>query len=133
MSVVSGAFARMRGDVLAIVGATPRGRLITFADIGRWLDVMPRHTAFLLNRLTAEEAAIVPWHRAVGSEGRLGRAKVDRLGRTQVERLAEEGLRVADGRVLGFVDAVVSVASLNHGVPRGTAPPGATGWRGVRA
>jgi methylated-DNA-protein-cysteine methyltransferase-like protein len=129
--VASEAYARIKADVLAIVSTVPAGRVATYREIGRWLDVMPRHVAYLLGRLNPKEADAVPWHRVVGDGGWLGAPKEDGLGRTQAERLAEEGVAVVDGRVSDFEVVAVNVGELGHDVPRGEAPPGAAGWKGV--
>ncbi len=64
-------FARIKGDVLRILSAVPPGRVVTFADVGAHLDVMPRHVAYILARLGPGEQARTPWHRAVAADGTL--------------------------------------------------------------
>ncbi len=64
-------YARIKRDVLAILAVVPEGRLVTFTDAGRHLDVSPRHVAYILATLDAAEAdgcrGTAPWPRAAGS------------------------------------------------------------------
>lgn len=68
----SSAYARIKGDVLTLVRAIPKGRVATFDAIGKHLDVMPRHVAYILTKLTEPEREIVPWHRIVAKGGAIG-------------------------------------------------------------
>lgn len=61
-------FARIKADVLMIVASIPEGQVVTFRDIGAHLDVMPRHVAYILKRLDAEERATFPAERVVASD-----------------------------------------------------------------
>ena len=58
-------FARIKADVLTIVASIPEGQVVTFRDIGAHLDVMPRHVAYILKMLDAEERAAFPADRVV--------------------------------------------------------------------
>lgn len=58
-------FARIKADVLTIVASIPEGSVVTFRDIGAHLDVMPRHVAYILKMLDAEERAAFPAERVV--------------------------------------------------------------------
>jgi methylated-DNA-protein-cysteine methyltransferase-like protein len=111
-------FARIKGDVLLILSAVPRGRLVTFKQIGAHLDVMPRHVAYILAQLDPIEAATVPWFRAVPESGVLTTAKVAADGATQKSCLAEEGHVISeDGHIENFARQLVEVGKLRHGVP----------------
>jgi methylated-DNA-protein-cysteine methyltransferase-like protein len=126
----SAAYARIRKDVLAIVAAIPRGRLLTHAAIGAHLDVMPRHVAYLLAMLEPHERATLPWHRVVGKDGALGRrAGVD--GRSQAELLAAEGVPPTAGRITAASLAAHSIAvvDLACDVPAQVRPPEASAPR----
>lgn len=119
-------FARIKRDVVAIMRAVPSGRLVTFLDIGRHLDVAPRHVAYILARLDPEEAAMIPWFRAVSEEGIASAAKAGHDDRSQRGCLAEEGHVIAeDGRILGFGQRLVAVVALESGVAPQTRPPDA--------
>ncbi len=62
-------YQRIKGDVLTICRLIPTGRVVSFADIGRHLDVVPRHIAYILSQLDPIERETVPWHRIVGADG----------------------------------------------------------------
>lgn len=110
MKAKSPFFARIQRDVLAIIASVPEGRLVTFAEVGAHLDVMPRHVAYLLAMLDGPERDLIPWHRAVAADGRVERA-------AQRAALEAEGHGFdPDGRVSGFLSRVVAVATLPHGV-----------------
>jgi methylated-DNA-protein-cysteine methyltransferase-like protein len=103
-------FARIQRDVLAIIASVPQGRLVTFADVGAHLDVMPRHVAWLMAMLDGPERDPIPWHRAVAADGRVER---------EAQRVALEAEGHAfdpDGRVSGFLSRLVAVAALPDGV-----------------
>jgi methylated-DNA-protein-cysteine methyltransferase related protein len=90
----SDAFARIHREVMQVAAAIPAGRVATFADIGAFLDVVPRQVAFLLARQNDPERESAPWYRVVGHDGRLGRPKYDAWGRSQRERLEAEGITI---------------------------------------
>jgi methylated-DNA-protein-cysteine methyltransferase-like protein len=114
-------FARIRGDVLKIMAAVPPGRVVSFAGIGAHLDVAPRHVAYILAMLSDEEKAAIPWHRAVTEEGTPGTG-----GERQRALLVAEGAGFdEEDRVTDLDARRVEVASLPHGVPKGTRPPDA--------
>lgn len=126
-------FARIKGDVLTIVAAVPERRVVSFADIGAQLDVMPRHVAYILAQLSEIEKATLPWHRVVAADGRLGVPKAGADGTSQRALLAAEGAAFDhDGRITDFVARRIEVAALPHGVPRqarATEAPPAPGRR----
>jgi methylated-DNA-protein-cysteine methyltransferase-like protein len=119
-------FARIQGDVLAIVAAVPQGRLITFAEVGAHLDVMPRHVAYILAMLDGPERDAIPWHRALAADGRVEKP-------AQRAALAAEGFRFdPDGRVSGFLAHVTPVVALPHGVAAQKRPADAPAARARR-
>jgi methylated-DNA-protein-cysteine methyltransferase-like protein len=116
-------FARIRGDVLAIVATVPPGRVVTFRDVGAHLDVVPRHVAYLLATPDAADAARFPWHRAVPDDGVLTPDKRGADGARQRDLLADEGHVVgANGALAGLAAARVTVDTLPHGVAKQTRP-----------
>lgn len=127
----SAAYARIKADVLRIVAAIPRGRLATHAAIGAHLDVVPRHVAYILAMLSLPEKSALPWHRVVGADGALGTPKRGADGRPQADWLRDEG-HVVDGAALapGYVERLVDVAALRHGVPRQARPAAAAARTG---
>lgn len=116
-------FARIQRDVLAIIATVPAGRVVTYADLGAHLDVMPRHVAYILTMLDPMAQATLPWHRAVAADGRLGVPKAGADGMPQRALLEGEGAAFdAEGRITDFVARCIPVASLPHGVPKQTRP-----------
>jgi methylated-DNA-protein-cysteine methyltransferase-like protein len=89
----SEAFARIKHDILALVREVPIGRVTTYGTLGRSLDVMPRHVAYILAMLADDERAAVPWHRVVSDAGTINLSKHGR-GQEQRMRLRAEGVSV---------------------------------------
>lgn len=87
-------FIRIKADVLRLVAEIPRGRVTTYGTIGKELDVMARHVAYILAMLTDEEADVVAWHRVVGQNGLL-KATKHRPVSTQRVLLEAEGIGVS--------------------------------------
>jgi methylated-DNA-protein-cysteine methyltransferase-like protein len=58
------------------------------------MNVMARHVAYVLGRLTPEEAECLPWHRVVAAEGRISPNMPPKLAATQKRLLKAEGLRI---------------------------------------
>lgn len=113
----SAAFARIHRDVMQIAAAIPAGRVATFADIGQFLDVVPRQVAFLLARSNDAAREAVPWYRVVPDDGRLGRPKSDAWGRTQRELLEADGVRLDEAqRIVGFAKRRFVPTTRNTGV-----------------
>jgi methylated-DNA-protein-cysteine methyltransferase related protein len=124
-------FARIKTDVLRIVAAIPTGKVITFADVGQHLDVVPRHVAYILTMLSDEEKVAVPWHRVVGESGQLGKPRFNADGVSQAELLEAENVRIdAAGTVERFDTALIAVAKLKSGVPKQTRPADVPAARG---
>ncbi|WP_137181818.1 MGMT family protein [Roseomonas sp. AR75] len=116
-------FARIKGDVLRIVASVPSGRVVTYADVGAHLDVMPRHVAYILATLSDIEKATLPWHRAVTAGGMLGVPKSGAGGQSQRALLAAEGAAFdPEGCITDFAARCAEVAALPHGVARQTRP-----------
>jgi methylated-DNA-protein-cysteine methyltransferase-like protein len=88
------AFARNRAEVIRLVGLIPTGKFTTYGSIAVHMNVMARHVAFVLSRLTPEESAALPWHRVVGAEGRISPNMDAALARKQRARLRAEGMKV---------------------------------------
>lgn len=90
----SAAFARIKQEVLELTGQIPFGRVVSYADMGRILEVMPRHVAYILATLSPEEQAVIPWHRTISANGRLlTPTHRDRAAR-QAALLNQEGVAV---------------------------------------
>jgi len=95
-------FARLRGDVLAIVDALPPGRLASYGDIAAHLDLSARQVAYILATLHEVESEFTPWHRVVSADGAFkagsaaARAEWRRRMREEGVSLAPDSDRVAD-------------------------------------
>ena len=97
----SRAFARIRAEVICLVTLIPAGKFTTYGSIAVHMNVMPRHVAFVIARLTGEESARVPWHRVVSADARLSPKMDPGLREIQRSRLEEEGVRI-DSR--GYIE-----------------------------
>ncbi|MBB5034589.1 MGMT family protein [Prosthecobacter vanneervenii] len=94
------AFARIRAEVIRLVALIPEGKFTTYGSIAIHMNVMARHVATVLSRLTPEESAALPWHRVVSAEARLSPNMDAALSRKQRRRLNAEGLRISkDGYI----------------------------------
>jgi methylated-DNA-protein-cysteine methyltransferase-like protein len=87
------AFARIRAEVLRLVALIPAGKFTTYGSLAVHMNVAARHVAFVLSSLTDEEAAELPWHRVVGTEGRISPNMPPAVARKQRSRLRAEGLK----------------------------------------
>jgi methylated-DNA-protein-cysteine methyltransferase related protein len=112
----SKAFAGIKRDVLLITSALPPGRVTTNKSIGTFMNIVPRHVAYILATLTPEEQLTTPWYRVVGDDGKLGKRKVDAAGQTQAELLIAEGIQVVAGAVVAFDELLVEASTLNSSV-----------------
>lgn len=90
----SKAFARIRAEVIRLVGLVPRGKFTTYGSIALHMNVMTRHVTFVMSRLTAQEAAELPWHRVVSRDARLSPNMDAALSNLQRRRLRSEGLKI---------------------------------------
>jgi len=92
-------FSRIREQVLQLTAAVPEGHVCTYQSIGEYLDVMPRHVAYILSRLEDHEKFVYPWYRVVSADGSLGALKRNPDGSSQAELLRAEGLPVNASKV----------------------------------
>jgi methylated-DNA-protein-cysteine methyltransferase-like protein len=119
-------YARIKAQLLEIIQAVPAGRVVTTSDIADWLDVPPRHVAFILTKLSPEEEAATPWFRAVLASGAVHKARVNTFGVSQIELLQDEGVAIdPDGRLADFPMRRIRVEALKLALPRQTRPANA--------
>ena len=90
----SQAFARIRAEVIRLVGLIPKGKFTTYGSIAVHMNVMARHVAFVMSRLTDEEAAELPWHRVVSADARISPNMEPSTAKVQRKRLREEGMKI---------------------------------------
>jgi methylated-DNA-protein-cysteine methyltransferase-like protein len=88
------AFARIRAEVIRLVALIPSGKFTTYGSIAVHMNIIARHVATVLSRLTEAEASELPWHRVVASEGRLSRNMDAELSAIQRAKLEAEGMRI---------------------------------------
>lgn len=82
--------------VLAVVGATRAGEVVTYAEVAR--EAGSPGAARAVGRVLREHGAGHPWWRVVAADGRL----VPGLEREHAARLSAEGVETAAGRVAGL-------------------------------
>jgi methylated-DNA-protein-cysteine methyltransferase related protein len=90
----SAAFARIRAEVIRLVGLIPAGKFTTYGSIAIHMNVGARHVATVLANLTPEQSAVVPWHRVVSADGRVSPNMPEASARKQRHLLKAEGLRI---------------------------------------
>jgi methylated-DNA-protein-cysteine methyltransferase-like protein len=90
----SKAFARIRAEVIRLVGLIPPGKFTTYGSIAIHMNVMARHVAFVMSSLDEQESAALPWHRVVSRDARLSPNMDPRLRNQQRKRLRAEGLKI---------------------------------------
>lgn len=90
----SQAFARIREEVIRLVGLIPQGKFTTYGSIAIHMNVMARHVAFVMSSLTKEEAAALPWHRVVGADARISPKMPATSANLQRRRLRSEGMKI---------------------------------------
>lgn len=90
----SPAFARIRAEVIRLVALIPEGKFTTYGSIAVHMNVMARHVAFVMSRLTDEESKALPWHRVVSADARLSAKMDSELRELQKSRLESEGMSI---------------------------------------
>jgi methylated-DNA-protein-cysteine methyltransferase-like protein len=90
----SQAFARIRAEVLRLVALIPEGKFTTYGSIAVHMNVVARHVATVLSRLTDEESKALPWHRVVSADARISPNMDAKLAAKQKRLLKSEGLRI---------------------------------------
>jgi len=90
----SQAFACIRAEVIRLVALIPAGKFTTYGSIAVHMNVMARHVAFVMARLTDAESARLPWHRVVSADARLSPKMDPELREIQRSRLEAEGLTI---------------------------------------
>lgn len=104
-------YARIKRQTLALVARIPPGALSTFADIGAYIDVMPRDVAYILAMLEDGERETLPWHRVVAGDAKLSRNT--HRARVQQKLLAAEGIECDVKRVANLAEYAVKLKFLD--------------------
>lgn len=90
----SKAGARIRTEVIRLVGLVPKGKFTTYGSLATHMNVVPLHVASVLSNLTEEESATLPWHRITASDGRISPRMSPATARKQRDRLRAEGVKI---------------------------------------
>ena len=90
----STAFIRIRAEVIRLVALIPVGKFTTYGSIAVHMNVVARHVATVMSRLTPEESAVLPWHRIVSSDARISQHMPAELSALQRQRLESEGMTI---------------------------------------
>lgn len=101
----SKAFARIRAEVIRLVGLIPEGKFTTYGSIAIHMNVMARHVAFVMSSLTDEESATLPWHRVVSADARISPMMPVTSAKKQRSRLKKEGMKVNAAGYIQDADA----------------------------
>ena len=101
----SKAFARIRAEVIRLVGLIPEGKFTTYGSIATHMNVAALHVAFVMGSLTDEESAALPWHRVVSADARISRNMPPGIARRQRARLQAEGMDVDAKGFIQHADA----------------------------
>jgi methylated-DNA-protein-cysteine methyltransferase-like protein len=90
----SATFARIRAEVIRLVGLIPEGKFTTYGSIAVHMNVVARHVATVMSHLNQEESAALPWHRVVSSDARVSPNMERKLANLQRSRLRAEGMKI---------------------------------------
>src|SRR4051812_11536171 len=112
----SKAFARIRAEVIRLVGLIPSGKFTTYGSIAVHMNVMARHVAFVMSRLTAEESAALPWHRVVSADARVSPKMAPELARVQKRRLRSEGMKIDPAGYIQDADVHFHVVGIRRNI-----------------
>jgi methylated-DNA-protein-cysteine methyltransferase-like protein len=91
---MSPTYARIRAEVLRLVALIPDGKFTTYGSIAIHMNVVARHVATVLSRLTDAESQTLPWHRVVSANARISPNMDAKLAARQKRLLKSEGLKI---------------------------------------
>jgi methylated-DNA-protein-cysteine methyltransferase-like protein len=112
----SAAFARICAEVIRLVALIPAGKFTTYGSIAIHMNVMARHVAFVMSRLTGDEAAALPWHRVVSADARISPKMNPALAAAQRARLNAEGIAIDPRGFLQNPDAHFHVVGIRRDI-----------------
>jgi methylated-DNA-protein-cysteine methyltransferase related protein len=83
-----------RKRVLEIVAQIPRGRVMTYGQLGlvAGFPDRARHVGHVMHSLTEAEAGIIPWQRVINAQGKISTYKIG-SGELQRALLESEGVQ----------------------------------------
>lgn len=112
----SPAFARIRAEVIRLVALIPEGKFTTYGSIAVHMNVMARHVAFVMSRLTDEESQALPWHRVVSADARLSPKMDAELRELQKSRLESEGMSIDPKGFIENADAHFHIVGIRRDI-----------------
>lgn len=112
----SPAFARIRAEVIRLVALIPEGKFTTYGSMAVHMNVMARHVAFVMSRLTDEESQALPWHRVVSADARLSSKMDVELRELQKSRLVFEGMSIDSKGFIEDADAHFHVVGIRRNI-----------------
>jgi methylated-DNA-protein-cysteine methyltransferase-like protein len=112
----SQAFARIRAEVLRLVELIPAGKFTTYGSIAVHMNVVARHVATVLSRLTDEESKALPWHRVVSADARISPNMDTKLAAKQKRLLKAEGLKIDREGFIQDADAHFHVVGVRRNI-----------------
>ncbi|MBL9183557.1 MAG: MGMT family protein [Verrucomicrobiaceae bacterium] len=112
----SQAYARIRAEVLRLVSLIPAGKFTTYGSIAVHMNVVARHVATVLSRLTDEESKTLPWHRVVSADARISPNMDAKLAAKQKRLLKAEGLKIDREGFIQDADTHFHVVGLRRNI-----------------
>lgn len=112
----SPAFARIRAEAIRLVALIPEGKFTTYGSIAVHMNVMARHVAFVMSRLTDEESQALPWHRVVSADARLSPKMDAELRELQKSRLESEGMSIDPKGFIEDADAHFHIVGIRRDI-----------------
>jgi len=86
--------------VFAIVKKIPRGKIVSFGQIGNLVNINPRVVGFILSGMNQKEMQEIPWHRVVDRNGFISSSKLGEKGILQKALLKSEGVEVKNFQII---------------------------------
>lgn len=84
-------------EVYSLVAKIPKGKVMTYGQVGKALSMNPRHVGRILHENTDPEG--IPCHRVVNSRGRVAEKYAFGGGEIQARKLMAEDVEFAGKRV----------------------------------
>ena len=102
--------------MIRLVALIPEGKFTTYGSIAVHMNVMARHVAFVMSRLTDEESQALPWHRVVSADARLSPKMDAELRELQKSRLESEGMSIDPKGFIEDADAHFHIVGIRRDI-----------------
>ncbi|BDQ05137.1 MAG: hypothetical protein KatS3mg084_0655 [Candidatus Dojkabacteria bacterium] len=86
--------------VLNFLKLIPRGKVVSFSQIGSIIHLHPRIVGFILTGMNQAEMSIYPWHRVVNRKGFISACKLGEKGVVQKKLLEMEGIPIQGFQII---------------------------------